>query len=422
MLDARFGIVLGLLAYLVIPAVFEPRPFDANAPFAWLLELERSDGMEGRASLPSFHVFWVIMAARAAWQRTAIVGILASFIGLLIALSCITTGMHSTLDVVTGAALAGAAGLRATTWRFVLTHAERIANSWREWRVGPARVLSHAVFPGVAAALGIAIAGWRLGVEGAYAVALLAVLSLIGACAWGQYWTGSSKLLRPFGYFGSIVALAAAIPLLAVLWPAQFNGWLLAATLALAAPWIQSIGRLRCLVQGCCHGRAVDGCTHGIRYRHPRSRVVVVAGLRDVAVHATPVYSILSNIAVGLLLWRLAALHQPQSFLVGAYLLLSGLSRFVEESLRGEPQTRVIAGLRFYQWCAVASVLLGTSAMSIRSDALPSAVGCSAGACAPPPMMMPMLTAPPTISPRMKPRALRRMDRIMMKGARWRGA
>ena len=40
-------------------------------------------------------------------------------------------------------------------------------------------------------------------------------------------------------------------------------------------------------------------------------------------------------------------------------IVLSGKGRFVEESLRGEPQTKVVAGLRLYQWAAVASVVLG---------------------------------------------------------------
>jgi hypothetical protein len=44
---------------------------------------------------------------------------------------------------------------------------------------------------------------------------------------------------------------------------------------------------------------------------------------------------------------------------VSAYLILTGLGRFVEEGFRGEPQTPVVARLRLYQWVAAGTVLLG---------------------------------------------------------------
>jgi hypothetical protein len=43
----------------------------------------------------------------------------------------------------------------------------------------------------------------------------------------------------------------------------------------------------------------------------------------------------------------------------GVYLIVSGLFRFVEERLRGEPQTPIRFGLRLYQWLAIASIALG---------------------------------------------------------------
>jgi hypothetical protein len=45
--------------------------------------------------------------------------------------------------------------------------------------------------------------------------------------------------------------------------------------------------------------------------------------------------------------------------IIGLYFILSGIGRFAEEGWRGEPQTHVIAGLRLYQWAAIASILLG---------------------------------------------------------------
>ena len=53
----------------------------------------------------------------------------------------------------------------------------------------------------------------------------------------------------------------------------------------------------------------------------------------------------------------------------GIYLLLSGCGRFVEEAYRGEPQTRVLAGLRFYQWIAIACVVAGAAITCVRGSA-----------------------------------------------------
>jgi hypothetical protein len=65
---------------------------------------------------------------------------------------------------------------------------------------------------------------------------------------------------------------------------------------------------------------------------------------------------------LGIVLARLWSLSVPCAFTAGAYLILAGLCRFVEESYRGEPQTPVRAGLRLYQWFAAASVAAGVGA------------------------------------------------------------
>ena len=106
--------------------------------------------------------------------------------------------------------------------------------------------------------------------------------------------------------------------------------------LVVAAPWIQGLGRLRCLVQGCCHGRPTSEYI-GIRYVHPRSRVCRITSLRDVPIHPTPLYSLLWNVVVAMLVTRLYLLHTTAAMVGGVYLILSSMGRFVEEAYRGEP-------------------------------------------------------------------------------------
>jgi prolipoprotein diacylglyceryltransferase len=92
---------------------------------------------------------------------------------------------------------------------------------------------------------------------------------------------------------------------------------------------------------------------------HPRSRVCRLANLEGVPVHPTPLYSILWNAVPAFLGARLWAARAPLPVIVGAYLILTGLGRFVEESRRGEPQTPVFARLRLYQWIAAGTVAAG---------------------------------------------------------------
>jgi prolipoprotein diacylglyceryltransferase len=181
---------------------------------------------------------------------------------------------------------------------------------------------------------------------------LITVLGgVVGAGLWAQFIEGSPRLLRPFGFYGGLLGVIATCALFPQV-------WLLWAAHSLAGPWLQALGRLRCLVQGCCHGApAAEGV--GIVYRRAESRVVRIAHLDGVPVHATPLYSILWNIFTGMMLMRLWVCEAPLNVIAAAWLILNGLGRFVEERYRGEPQTRVIAGLRFYQWMAVASVLGG---------------------------------------------------------------
>jgi prolipoprotein diacylglyceryltransferase len=111
----------------------------------------------------------------------------------------------------------------------------------------------------------------------------------------------------------------------------------------------------------------------GIHYQHPQSRVYRLEELRGKPVHPTPLYSILWNAYIALVMWRLWKLHFPLHFVGGIYLVLNGLGRFVEEAYRGEPQTPAFGGLRLYQWIALLTVLIGASMTALgRSEPAPA--------------------------------------------------
>jgi hypothetical protein len=229
-------------------------------------------------------------------------------------------------------------------------------------------VISHGAYAGAGAFTILAIAGILVGPGHESSVFTVGMCGLVGAALWAQYIEGSPRLLRPYGVYGGVMGVVLG----AVLASVHHGGlWLLLAAFSFGGPWVQSIGRLRCLVQGCCHGRPASPLV-GIRYHHPKSRVLRIADLRGVPIHATPLYSILWNAYIALAMWRLWVLHFPVHFIGGIYLLLTGMGRFVEEAYRGEPQTQVFAGLRLYQWIAILTILLGAVVTaSGRSEAAP---------------------------------------------------
>jgi prolipoprotein diacylglyceryltransferase len=366
--------VVGLL-WLTVPVLAEHRPFEATSLFGRLLAVEQH-ASAGVAAFPAFHVLWALIAAegwtaigRHRQQRVwELIG--WSWAGL-IALSCLTTGMHSVIDVLAAGLLFFPLREPGATWRRVRSATERIANSWHEWRLGPIRLINHGLYAAAAAAVGFVIVATATAPEHYPAVLWMSLWALLGAGVWGQLFEGSSKLLRPFGWYGGVVGgLVGALtaPLLgAPVIP-------LLAAMAVAAPWMQMLGRVRCLVQGCCHGGpAPDGI--GIRYRHPRSRVVQLADLAGRPIHATPLYSIAGNLVVGTILLRLRVLGAADTLVLGVFFILNGLARFVEEGYRAEPQTPIIAGLHSYQWLAIVSLLGGIWCTTLTAGTAPAGFG-----------------------------------------------
>ncbi len=240
-------------------------------------------------------------------------------------------------------------------WEWLRAASERIANSWHETRIGAVRIINHGMWGGLAAGGGVFIIGTGTG-PGHFAGVMAASLgALIGAGIWAQTIEGSAALSRTYGFYGGLIGICIAGII------APWIGtptWLLLGSVALSAPYIQALGRFRCLVQGCCHGSPTSDAI-GIRYHHPRSRVCRIAHLDDVPLHPTPLYSILWNAATMIVIARLWSLHAPLNVVGGVYFILNGLGRFCEEAYRGEPQTPIYARLRLYQWVALAQVIAG---------------------------------------------------------------
>ncbi len=351
------------LFYIAFPTAIGQGAVPASA-FAPLMEWERAFEAHNTA-FPAFHVIWPMLALRlytSAFPRTRVLYWPAV---LAMGVSCVTTGMHAVADVIAGLLLGVIFVHIERVWRLLVRGAEIVAASRAERRAGPLRLINHGLYAALGAALGVAIALALAGRDQLGAVFFVVGAAIAGAALWAQWVEGSSALLRPYGYYGGVLGAACAIAL-SSLWTG--NGMRLLAAFAAGAPFVQAAGRLRCLVQGCCHGRPVQTAA-GMTVTEPSSRIVRIAQLGGVPLHPTALYSIVANVVTGILLIRLWLLAAPLSFIAGTYFILAGLTRFVEEHYRGEPQTRTVAGLRLYQWMSIASVVLGCLLTALLSAA-----------------------------------------------------
>jgi len=342
--------------YLLVPLVAEAKPVPGDGLWQTLMRWERA-GDAPVTAFPAFHLLWACLAADlyvASFPRWRIA---FRAMALAIAVSCVTTGMHAALDVAGGLAAYGLLTRDRPIGRLCLRFAEHVANSWREVSLGPVRLLSHGLYAGAGAIAGLAVAVSLTGTAQLGWITAVVLASIVGAGAWAQLVEGSPQLLRPYGYYGGIAGGGAVA---VVAWLVGADGWTILAATAVGSSVTQAIGRLRCLVQGCCHGRPAPEA-RGIRYQHPRSRVVRLAGLGGTPVYPTPLYSLLWMLAVAAILWRLWMLAAPLPLIAGLYFMLAGAGRFVEEHFRGEPQTAEYFGLRLYQWLAIAFVVGGAA-------------------------------------------------------------
>jgi protein-S-isoprenylcysteine O-methyltransferase Ste14 len=353
-ITALVATAVATLIYVTVPLVAPPRPFEPQSVLGRALMIERAMS-HTVAAFPAFHVIWSLIAAEAWASRSKRLGVFAWIWAILIAVSCLSTGMHAVVDIAAAVLVFALLRRYRSTWELLRRSVERIANSWHEWRGTDWRFINHGMYAGIAGAVGFAIAATVAGVEAFWQLVIVHFLSLLGAGLWAQRLEGSEKLLRPFGYYGAVVGATVGV---IVVGAVGGDTMLMMAAISLAAPWVQAIGRLRCLVQGCCHGSRAPEWV-GIRYWHERSRVCALGDLRGVPLHPTQLYSMIANIVTGVLLMRLWTLGVSLSLIVGVYFILAGVARFVEESYRGEPQTMIVWGFRIYQWFAMISVLLG---------------------------------------------------------------
>lgn len=125
---------------------------------------------------------------------------------------------------------------------------------------------------------------------------------------------------------------------------------------AVVLPFSIAIGRIGCLVAGCCRGAPWDG----------PFAVVYEDGIPR---HPAQLYEALFQLLAGWVLLRMWRRHAMFGRLFAVYLVAYGAFRFSTEFIRDT--AKPFAGLSAYQWMSLAMVAAGAAAIYLRSRARP---------------------------------------------------
>ncbi|MDR3750349.1 MAG: prolipoprotein diacylglyceryl transferase [Terracidiphilus sp.] len=188
-------------------------------------------------------------------------------------------------------------------------------------------------------------------------VAVAVVLGIVGAKLWHvidtpmEFRDQGWRVLwdsAGFAWFGGLVFGISALVFQG--WWARIGGL---RTLDLAAPAAAigyGIGRIGCFLSG-------DGC-YGLPTTLPWG-MSFPNGIEPtlVRVHPTPLYEFAAGLLIGWWLWRRGGKPHGTGAIVGQYLMLSGLARFLVEFIRRNP--KVLWGLSNAQLASAGSVLVG---------------------------------------------------------------
>jgi len=171
---------------------------------------------------------------------------------------------------------------------------------------------------------------------------------------WGVLWDSAG-----FAWYGAVVFSILALVLMG--WKAKIGGLRMLDFCAPAAAIGYGIGRIGCFLSGDgCYGIAIEpvhlfGFTFqpwGMAFPHGIVPVFV-------PVYPTPLYELIAGLLIGWWLWwRLGRPHATGAIL-GQYLALTGIARFLVEFIRRNP--KVLWGLSNAQLASAGAVLAGVA-------------------------------------------------------------
>jgi phosphatidylglycerol:prolipoprotein diacylglycerol transferase len=122
-----------------------------------------------------------------------------------------------------------------------------------------------------------------------------------------------------------------------------------------------AIGRIGCFAAGCCWGNRCD-LPWAVTFRNPDAADLTGVPL-GVPLHPSQIYEMLSELALFVFLyWRFGRAHSPGK-IIGMYLVLSSVARFLIEFTRFHEQG-LHYGLSLTQWISIPLALGGLALLA----------------------------------------------------------
>jgi phosphatidylglycerol:prolipoprotein diacylglycerol transferase len=201
----------------------------------------------------------------------------------------------------------------------------------------------------------------RISADAVGMVAVAVVAGIVGAKLWHVIDTPSEfqelgwRVLwdsAGFAWFGGLVFGISALVIQG--WIAKIGGLRILDLASPAAAIGYGIGRIGCFLSG-------DGC-YGLPTKLPWG-MSFPDGIEPtppfVRVHPTPLYECAAGLLIGAWLWWRGGKQRGTGALVGEYLVLSGIARFLVEFVRRNP--KVIWDLSNAQLASIGSVIAGAA-------------------------------------------------------------
>jgi phosphatidylglycerol:prolipoprotein diacylglycerol transferase len=132
------------------------------------------------------------------------------------------------------------------------------------------------------------------------------------------------------------------------------------------------IGRIGCFAAGCCWGKECS-LPWAVTFRNPDAHELTGVPL-NTALHPTQLYESIAEIVIFAVLWR--RFHQPHrpGMIIGLYLVLYSLVRFLVEFVRNHEQALPFGGpLSITQYISLATLAIGIWLTIRRPQTAPAA-------------------------------------------------
>ncbi len=175
---------------------------------------------------------------------------------------------------------------------------------------------------------------------------------------WDYYVAHPEQIIRFEGLtvYGAVIGAALAVLIYA--WVKKLSFWQIGDIAAPGALVGQAIGRIGCLINGCCYGLPTS-LPWGLVYTYPGSYAPI-----GEAIHPAPIYHLLWNLMAFAIIWPLRTRLKPVGSVFLAYLALYAAGdlsiRFVRE---GEP---FLFGMQQAQLIGIAILLVTVPWLIIR--------------------------------------------------------